>query len=112
LQDNKHTKQHSKTFHLGFIFCHVLAYSACKVFLTGLKFLCICCRLVVLNGWARIPLVMKDLFTRVKYQIPCISDIYTMILENSKLQLRCSNKNNFIAVGPHSMRKYIKGLQH
>jgi hypothetical protein len=54
----------------------------------------------------------NDPFTRVTYQIPCISGIYIMIDSNSKTSYEVAMKIIlWVGGGHHNMTKYIKESQ-
>ena len=67
---------------------------------------------IVLNLQVMTPFGVEWSFHRVEYQISCISDIYFMIHNSSKITVMKEQHNKSYGWGYHNLRNCIKGLQH
>lgn len=67
--------------------------------------------MAALNPWVLTSLGGLNIpFIEATYQIPCISDIYSMSHNSTKIAV--INENNFIVGGHHNPRNCIKATQH
>lgn len=66
------------------------------------------CRQIVLNLWVVILWGSNGPFIGVTYQVPCISDSYVTVHNNSNIAAMSNNENNIMVGGYHTMRTCLK----